>query len=105
MHAVRIELAEVPEAKSRVVYEGLHTKLSASGFKKTIKSSDNITYKLPHATYIYKGALTSKSDVLDLASKIGNNTGYSARVIVFEYESATWKNLEKVSAAEALLNM
>lgn len=105
MFTARIELADVPESKSREVYEGLHTKLNASGFKRTIKSSDNITYKLPHATYVYRGSLTTKSDVLDLACKIANNTGYGARVIVFEYESASWRNLEKVSTAEALLNM
>lgn len=91
---VRVELHNVPESKSREIYEELHKKMRAKGFSKTITGGNGKTYQLPDSTYTLSSSTLTESQVNDLVSQIASTTGYSSSSIVFGWTgTATWTGL------------
>jgi hypothetical protein len=104
MFVLRIELKDVPESKSREVYEKLHLQLQKSGFIKRIQADTGTWYKLPDATYIYARASDTES-VRNLAATCAGLTGYGSRVIVFEYSNSAWQGLDVDYSISSSLTM
>jgi len=75
-------------------YEILHAEMAKEGFKRTITSSDGVTYRLPTAEYNYVGDKT-RDDVLDKAKAAAARTRKEFCVLVTESAGRSWHNLER----------
>jgi hypothetical protein len=89
----RVTLHKVKEDSE--VYTELHDYMEQEGFKRTIKSGDDITYHLPHAEYNFVGNV-SRDDVLERAKKAAKKTNKNHSVLVTESAGRTWSGLDKV---------
>lgn len=104
MFVVRVELKDVPESKSREVYEKFHTAMEKAGYSKKIKGGNGKTYRLPDATYT-TSSTSERGVVLDQVAKLAAATGYKSAQIVFDWDGdAMWSGLEEISTTNLWAN-
>jgi len=73
-------------------YNDLHSALEKLSFSRKILGSNDKSYHLPSAEYLYSSVLNTEK-VRDAVQAIVSNIAKSYEVIVFERGEAAWYNL------------
>jgi hypothetical protein len=79
-------------------YGHLHLSMQRRGFLRTIRANDGNVYQLPTGTYVVEGSNSSLQNALNVAVEASRETGRQAWVLVADWNSASWSNLQLVSA-------
>jgi hypothetical protein len=93
-YITRVELHENPNKPTAKDYDNLHAAMEAKGFTRTIKSGEDIVYKLPTATYYGESSLTT-ADVLKHAAAAAKSVWSKYSVITSEAPNSAWEGLAK----------
>ncbi|WP_186183071.1 hypothetical protein [Burkholderia gladioli] len=93
---VRVVLHNIQD-KRHASYTKLHTDMEAAGFARHITDTNNITYHLPPAEYLFYGDFTS-GQVRDKARAIANRVDSDNGVLVAKAlpEDVAWVGLKTV---------
>lgn len=85
---VRLELEGYTNKKG--IYDDLHEKMEAAGFKRTLSVKNGADCHLPNGLYRYVGE-KSVTQVKKLALDIGESLWDDVILFVAEYDKSDWK--------------
>jgi hypothetical protein len=89
---VRVQLTDEEAA----TYADLWEKMAEAGFDRTITSSKNVLYRLPHGMYRHDADPgVEVNEVLSKATKAVRAAGARGRVLAVHATRTVWSNLER----------
>lgn len=75
-------------------YEVLHASMQRRGYSRTIRADDGRFYQLPTGTYVVEKSNSTLQNALTVATEAARETGRQAWVLVADWNSASWSNLQ-----------
>jgi len=92
-YLARVELHDAEEEED---YEKLDEAMEKRGFVQTIQADDGTAYQLPDTTYVVQNSNMTATAAHDAAVAAAQETGFEFGLIVVEFASSEWTNLEAV---------
>lgn len=96
-YLAHVELFEVSEEED---YDKLHAAMEQRGFLLQIKGDDGTFSWLPSGAYVVQETNMTLPAAHDAAVAAAEQTGFAFSVIVVEFESTQWTNLEPVDPTQ-----